>query len=97
MSLFSPWSALFVAAALLWPPATRRWALAPLAVAWAWAWADGVIDPLAFAAPALLGLAAVCMRSGSGKAVRVMGHVLFVLLWPPRCSCIGCRAFTTRK
>ncbi len=80
MSLFSPWSALFVAAALLWPPATRRWALAPLVVAWAWAWADGVIDPIALAAPALLGLAAMCVRSGSGKAVRVMGHVLFVLL-----------------
>jgi len=80
MTLFSPWPALFLAAALLWPPATRRWALAPLAIAWGWAWADGVIDPVAFAAPALLVLAAAWVRPGSGHGARVSGHVLFLLL-----------------
>jgi membrane protease YdiL (CAAX protease family) len=80
MTLFSPWPALFLAAALLWPPATRRWALAPLAIAWGWAWADGVIDPVAFAAPALLVLAAAWVRPGSGDAARAAGHVLFLLV-----------------
>lgn len=80
MTLLSPWAALFLAAALLWPPATRRWALAPLAVAWGWAWADGIIDPVAFAAPALLVLAAGLVRPGSGNAARVAGHVLFLLM-----------------
>lgn len=80
MTLLSPWPALFLAAALLWPPATRRWALAPLAVAWGWAWAVGVIDPVAFAAPALLVLAAAWVRPGSGDAARVAGHVLFLLV-----------------
>ncbi|TRM49374.1 CPBP family intramembrane metalloprotease domain-containing protein, partial [Achromobacter sp. LC458] len=46
MPLYSPWPALFFAALMLWPPATRRWALLPLAVAWAWAWKDGVIEPV---------------------------------------------------
>ncbi|AUA58113.1 CAAX amino terminal protease self- immunity [Achromobacter spanius] len=78
MTLFSPWPALFLAAALLWLPATRRWALAPLAIAWGWAWADGVIDPVAFAAPALLVLAAAWVRPGSGDAARAAGHVLFL-------------------
>jgi membrane protease YdiL (CAAX protease family) len=80
MTLLSPWPALFLAAALLWPPATRRWALAPLAVAWGWAWADGIIDPVAFAAPALLVVAATSVRPGSGDAARVAGHVLFLLM-----------------
>ena len=40
-----PWSALFLAAALLWPPRTRRWALVPLAAAWGWALAGGVAEP----------------------------------------------------
>lgn len=80
MTLFSPWPALFLAAALLWPPANRRWALAPLAIAWGWAWADGVIDPVAFAAPALLVLAAAWVRPGSGDAARAAGHVLFLLV-----------------
>ena len=80
MTLLSPWPALFLAAALLWPPATRRWALAPLAVAWGWAWADGIVDPVAFAAPALLVLAATWVRPGSGDAGRVAGHVLFLLM-----------------
>lgn len=80
MTLLSPWPALFLAAALLWPPATRRWALAPLAVAWGWAWADGIIDPVAFAAPALLVLAATWVRPESRDAARVAGHVLFLLM-----------------
>lgn len=80
MPLLSPWSALFLSAALLWPPATRRWALAPLAVAWGWALADGVIDPVALMAPALLLLAAVCVRPAAPDAARAAGHVLFLLL-----------------
>ncbi|KNE27625.1 CPBP family intramembrane glutamic endopeptidase [Achromobacter spanius] len=80
MTLLSPWPPLFLAAALLWPPATRRWALAPLMLAWAWGWADGVIDPVAFVAPALLVLAAAWVRPGSGDAVRMAGHGLFLLL-----------------
>lgn len=80
MPLASPWTALFIAAALLWPPATRRWALAPLAVAWGWAWWEGVIDPLALAAPALLAVAAVCVRPAANDAKRMAGHLLFLLL-----------------
>ncbi|MBB1594130.1 CPBP family intramembrane glutamic endopeptidase [Achromobacter sp. UMC46] len=76
----SPWSALFLAVVLLWLPATRPWALAPLAVAWGWAWANGVIDPVALAAPALLLIAAACVRPASGAALRAAGHVLFVAL-----------------
>lgn len=88
MPLYSPWPALFLAALMLWPPATRRWALVPLAMAWAWAWRDGVIDPVALAAPALLALAAVCIRptfQANSPAtplpvLRLFGHLLFVLL-----------------
>ena len=40
---------------MLWPPATRRWALAPLAAAYGWAWADGSIDTVALAWLALQG------------------------------------------
>ncbi|WP_454674298.1 CPBP family intramembrane glutamic endopeptidase [Achromobacter pestifer] len=78
MPLLSPWSALFLAAALLWPPATRRWALAPLAVAWAWGWADGLIEPIALAGPALLMVAAIGVRPTSGSTAHLTGHVLFV-------------------
>lgn len=80
MPLASPWTFLFLAAALLWPPATRRWALAPLLVAWAWAGWDGLVDPVALAAPALLCLAAVCLRPAAGGAQRMAGHVLFLLV-----------------
>lgn len=80
MPLFSPWTALFLAAALLWPPGTRRWALVPLALAWAWGGIEGVVDPVALAAPALLVLAAACVRPAAGQAVRVAGHALFLLL-----------------
>ncbi|MDH1522649.1 CPBP family intramembrane glutamic endopeptidase [Achromobacter mucicolens] len=75
-----PWFALFLAAALLWPPGTRRWALAPLAVAWAWALADGVVDPVALAWPALLIAAAALVRAGAGPASRAAGHALFVVV-----------------
>jgi membrane protease YdiL (CAAX protease family) len=77
--LLSPWSFLFVAAALLWPPATRRWALAPLAAAYGWAWADGTLDPAALAWPALLILAAVLLRNAT-PATRAAGHALFLAL-----------------
>ncbi|MDH1178923.1 CPBP family intramembrane metalloprotease [Achromobacter mucicolens] len=73
-----PWFSLFLAAALLWPPGTRRWALVPLAVAWAWALADGVVDPVALAGPALLLAAAALVRAGAGPASRAAGHALFV-------------------
>ncbi|MEN5065056.1 CPBP family intramembrane glutamic endopeptidase [Achromobacter aegrifaciens] len=80
MSALSPWSALFIAAAMLWPPATRRWALAPLAAAYAWAWSDGTIDAVALASPALLILAAVLVRPASGALARTAGHALFIAL-----------------
>lgn len=80
MPFLSPWSALFLAAALLWVPAARRWALAPLAVAWAWAWMDGLIDASASAAPALLLIAAAWVRPASGAATRAAGHALFLAL-----------------
>ncbi|WP_312540878.1 CPBP family intramembrane glutamic endopeptidase [Achromobacter mucicolens] len=75
-----PWFSLFLAAALLWPPGTRRWALVPLAVAWAWALADGVVDPVALAGPALLLAAAALVRAGGGPASRAAGHALFVVV-----------------
>ncbi len=80
MPHYLPWSALFLAAAMLWPPATRRWALAPLAAAWAWALADGVAEAVALAWPALLVLAAALARSTSGQAARTAGHALFLVL-----------------
>lgn len=75
-----PWFTLFLAAALLWPPGTRRWALAPLAVAWAWALADGVVDAVALAGPALLIVAAALVHAGAGPASRAAGHALFVVV-----------------
>ena len=80
MPLLSPWSALFLAAAMLWPPATRRWALAPLAAAYAWAWAEGAIEPVALAWPALLILAGVLVQSASNTTTRAAGHTLFIAL-----------------
>ena len=80
MPLLSPWSALFLAAAMLWRPATRRWALAPLAAAYAWAWAEGTIDPVALAWPALLILAGVLVRPASNATARAAGHALFIAL-----------------
>jgi membrane protease YdiL (CAAX protease family) len=78
--LLSPWSALFLAAAMLWPPATRRWALAPLAAAYGWAWIDGTIDPAALAWPALLAMAAWLVRPGAAPAASAAGHALFIAL-----------------
>lgn len=80
MPLLTPWSALFLAAAMLWPPATRRWALVALAAAWGWAWMEGAIDPVALAWPALLAVAAALVRPASGPAARAAGHALFLLL-----------------
>ncbi|WZB75533.1 hypothetical protein WJ972_04020 [Achromobacter insuavis] len=51
MPLASPGSLMFLAAALLWPPATRRWALLPLAAAYAWAWTQGGIGPWRWPGP----------------------------------------------
>lgn len=75
-----PWFALFLAAALLWPPCTRRWALVPLAAAWVWALADGTADPVALAGPALLLVAAALVRSHAGPAARMAGHGIFVIV-----------------
>ena len=80
MPHFMPWFALFLAAAMLWPPRTRRWALAPLAAAWAWALTDGVVDPVALAWPALLLAAAALVRDRARPAARMAGHALFVVL-----------------
>lgn len=80
MPHFMPWSALFLAAAMLWPPATRRWSLVPLAAAWAWALADGVADPVALAWPALLVIAAVLVRRREGMTAHAAGHALFLAL-----------------
>jgi membrane protease YdiL (CAAX protease family) len=78
MPLVSPGSLLFLAAALLWLPATRRWSLLPLAAAYAWAWTQGGIEPLALAWPALLVLAAMLVRPASPPALRAAGHTLFL-------------------
>lgn len=78
MPLVSPGSLLFLAAALLWLPATRRWSLLPLAAAYAWAWTQGGIEPLALAWPALLVLAAMLVRPASPPALRATGHTLFL-------------------
>lgn len=80
MPLASPGSLLFLAAALLWLPAARPWALLPLAVAYAWAWTQGGIEPVALAWPALLALAALMIQSGGAPALRAAGHALFVAL-----------------
>ncbi|MGE8656502.1 MAG: lysostaphin resistance A-like protein [Achromobacter sp.] len=80
MPLASPGSLMFLAAALLWPPATRRWALLPLAMAYGWAWTQGGIEPAALAWPALLVLAAVLARPALAPAARGAGHTLFLIL-----------------
>ena len=78
MPLASPGSLLFVAAAMLWLPATRRWSLLPLTAAYAWAWTQGGLEPLALAWPALLILAAGLVRPAAPPAFRVAGHTLFL-------------------
>ncbi|CAB3683142.1 MAG: CPBP family intramembrane metalloprotease [Achromobacter sp.] len=77
MPLASPGSLMFLAAAMLWPPATRRWALLPLALAYGWSWTQGGIEPLALAWPALLALAALLARPSRAPAA---GHALFLVL-----------------
>ena len=80
MPLASPGLLLFLAAALLWLPATRRWSLLPLAASYAWAWTEGGIEPLALAWPALLFMAAMLVRPASPPALRAAGHTLFLTL-----------------
>ncbi|WP_116793414.1 CPBP family intramembrane glutamic endopeptidase [Achromobacter dolens] len=80
MPLASPGSLMFLASALLWLPATRRWALLPLALAYAWAWTQGGIEPVALAWPALLALAAVLARPTMAAPARATGHALFLIL-----------------
>ena len=80
MPLASPGSLMFLAAALLWLPATRRWALLPLALAYAWAWTQGGIEPVVLAWPALLALAAVLARPTMAAPARAAGHALFLIL-----------------
>ena len=80
MPLASPGSLLFLAAALLWLPAARPWALLPLTAAYAWAWTQGGIEPVALAWPALLALAALMIQPGGAPALRAAGHALFVTL-----------------
>lgn len=71
---------MFLAAAMLWPAATRRWAPLALALAYAWAWTQGGIDPVALAWPALLLLAALLVRPATPGAASAAGHTLFVIL-----------------
>lgn len=80
MPLASPGSLLFLATALLWLPATRRWSLLPLAASYAWAWTEGGIEPLALAWPALLFMAAMLVRPASPPVLRAAGHALFLTL-----------------
>lgn len=80
MPLASPGSLLFVAAALLWLPATRRGSLLPLAAAYAWAWTQGGLEPLALAWPALLAVAAILVRPTAPPALRAAGHTLFLAM-----------------
>ncbi|MFY3136034.1 CPBP family intramembrane glutamic endopeptidase [Achromobacter xylosoxidans] len=80
MPFASPGSLMFLAAAMLWPAATRRWAPLPLALAYAWAWTQGGIEPVALAWPALLLLAALLARPATPRAAGAAGHTLFVIL-----------------
>jgi len=75
-----PWLALCVAALLLWPAATRAWALAPLAAGYAWALADGAVEPAALLWPALLLAAAWCVRGPAPRWRAAAGHALFLAL-----------------
>ncbi|MCM2571655.1 CPBP family intramembrane metalloprotease domain-containing protein, partial [Achromobacter xylosoxidans] len=80
MPFASPGTLMFLAAAMLWPAATRRWAPLPLALAYAWACTQGGIDPVALAWPALLLLAALLVRPAAPGAASAAGHTLFVIL-----------------
>ncbi|WP_241052807.1 CPBP family intramembrane glutamic endopeptidase [Achromobacter xylosoxidans] len=80
MPFASPGSLMFLAAAMLWPAATRRWAPLPLALAYAWAWTQGGIEPVALAWPALLLLAALLARPATPRAAGAAGHTLFVIV-----------------
>jgi len=81
LSTLFPWLALCTAAALLWPAATRRLALAPLAAGYAWALAQGALEPVALLWPAFLLAAGLAVRAASAPPWgRAAGHALFMAL-----------------
>lgn len=75
-----PWIALCVAAALLWPPATRPYALIPLGVGYAWALGQGALEPVALLWLALLAAAGWAVRAPGPPWRIAAGHLLFVML-----------------
>jgi membrane protease YdiL (CAAX protease family) len=74
------WAALFLAALLAWAPQARRIALALFAVGYALAFAAGEFDLRALCTIALLLAASWAVRRARLHAIRVAGHVLFLLL-----------------
>jgi membrane protease YdiL (CAAX protease family) len=75
-----PWIALCLAAALLWPAATRRYALVPLGAGYAWGWAQGALDPIVLLWLALLLATGWAARAPGPSWRRATGHALFVAL-----------------
>ena len=80
LSALLPWLSVCLAAALLWPPATRRYALAPLAAGYAWALAHGALAPVALWWLALLLAAGLAVRAPGPAWRRAGAHALFVPL-----------------
>lgn len=76
----SLWGLLCAAAALLWWPKARAASLLLLGAVVAGGLLRGLLDPVALLSFALLGLAAWLVRPARGKAWRVTGHLLFVLV-----------------
>lgn len=65
---------------MVWPAATRTYALLPLAVGYAWALGQGALEPVALLWLALLWAAGLAVRA-SGPAWRMgAGHALFIVL-----------------
>lgn len=75
-----PWLALCTAAALLWPAATRPYALLPLALGYAWALAQGATEPVALLWLALLVAAGLAVRAPGPPWRIAAGHGLFIAL-----------------
>jgi len=75
-----PWLALCMAAILLWPAATRAYALAPLAAGYAWALGQGALEPVALLWLALLVAAGLAVRAPGPPWRIAAGHVLFIVL-----------------
>ncbi|MEG3789813.1 type II CAAX endopeptidase family protein [Lysobacter sp. CCNWLW3] len=75
-----PWAALALASLLLWWPRLRVASLALLAVAGAAGFALGQLDVRALIALALLALAGWMVGAARKPALRIAGHIFFVLV-----------------